>query len=92
MRSTEYARPIGENVIRRVRDFAHTRGMTFACTILVSYMDYRVDQNSSRSTDLAYKVLGCTDGKSKVDFTNVRGRAVCTIKRLFCVEERIRAG
>jgi len=29
--------------------------------------------------------------KSKVDFANVRGRAVCTFKRLFCVEEWIRA-
>jgi len=91
VRSTEYARPRGENAIRRVRNFAHMRGMTFACTIQVSYMVVGWIK-IAQGTNLACEVLDCTDGKSMVDFANVRGKAVCTFERLFCIEERIRAG
>jgi len=80
VRLIKYTRPIGENVIRRIRNFAYIRGMAFAYIIQVSYIDYRVDLNSLSGTNLAYKVLGCTDGKSKVDFINVRGRVVYTFK------------
>lgn len=62
------------------------RGGTFTCIIQVSYLDHRVDQNISSGTDPACGVLGCTEGKSQVDFANVRGRAVCTFERLSRVQ------
>lgn len=74
------------------RNFAQMRGKVFACIIKVRCMYCRLDQNSSSGTDLAYEVLGCTNGKSKVDFANVRGRAACTFERLFSVEERMTVG